>query len=136
MPPLIGKFSKGCRKTSVLFTDVNDKIILIGLMLIFYVVLNFIITGVITEGGRVTEDMGKYIFSRGDFERISSEAEYNKFKAASTRLFSSAWLLVGFGSYVYLSIYKRKARKVPRLVIKHHKLLKRTQKAWFALLRR
>ena len=137
IPSLQTKFTNKKYHTQVKFTDVSDKQILGGMFLIFYILLNFIIVGAITDGGRVTEESGQYIFSLGDYERPSNEEEFNKFKAASIQLFSSTWIVLGYFGFIYFDLYKQKAKRTPRLrVIKHNKLLKRTNNSWFLLLRR
>ncbi len=82
-------------------------------VLFAYVLLNFFLFMVATEGGSpVLKESGEYVLqARGKLLRVLTAQEYHAFKANEVRGFSGHWLLFYFVPFAYFFFVERKERK-------------------------
>jgi hypothetical protein len=83
-------------------------VILAGAALLIYVIINFAIFVVSTQGGSPLIQEGKYVLqNHGQLIREISQAEYTTFQANELRGFSGHWLVFYFIPFAYFMFAKK-----------------------------
>lgn len=83
-------------------------VIIVGICLFVYVLLNFMLAMSGMEGEAGLAENGKYVLShRGKLIREISLVEFTRFKALEVRAFSGHWLVFYFAPFAYFMFYRK-----------------------------
>ncbi|WP_233869839.1 hypothetical protein [Paraburkholderia adhaesiva] len=91
----------------LLWKGVPNWVAVLGGMIFVYVVMNFLLFMLHTEGGMPAVQDGKYVLlNHGKFIRQLTPSEFTAFKANELRGFSGHWLLFYFVPAAYFLFWK------------------------------
>jgi hypothetical protein len=93
--------------------SVPPPILLVGVALLFYTVVNFVLFMGLMGGGSPVQDSGRYYLSNhGTYTRELTQDEYHQYQAYEVRGFSGHWLIFSFVPFAYCVFIHRRTRDV------------------------
>jgi hypothetical protein len=87
---------------------VPARVYVVGLAIVIYAIVNFVLFAAATEGGNPAIEAGRYVLQiHGRLVRELSFAEYEALRANELRGFSGHWLFFYFVPFAYFMFGKR-----------------------------
>lgn len=104
-------FDRQARVIERVVHSVPLPVLILGITLLFYTIVNFVIFMGLVGGGSPAEDNGRYYLSNhGNYIRELTEDEYHQYQAYEVRGFSGHWLIFSFVPSAYCLFIHRSAR--------------------------